>query len=227
MQSNFCCCPVCESYNRDFVCPNCVNSQSVQGQQLRECLAQAEQLRVQRAELLNRLQEQLAARVGLFSYLQHIWLHCIQGAGMGHPTRPCITLRTTVWPRSLNVQTCMPWTCTAGSLSKAAGCCMEEGAGVESSASQGSRSQGCTCTRCAWLPAVGSCRQGVCRAAAPSASHTLTAAIDGNSLLGVCLSHCGHAHASTCPLTTPPHPLSHCLRTPSPFVPQPSSSCTA
>jgi predicted DsbA family dithiol-disulfide isomerase len=77
MQTASCCCPVCESYNRDFVCPNCVNSQQLkerEHQQLSECLAQAESLRAQRAELLKSLEEHLAARVSTLFMLYSIGL---------------------------------------------------------------------------------------------------------------------------------------------------------
>lgn len=61
------CCPVCDSSNRHFVCPSCINSQEVsaQGQQqkLSCCLEQAEQLREQKAQLLKRLEEHLSQRV--------------------------------------------------------------------------------------------------------------------------------------------------------------------
>jgi hypothetical protein len=65
---SFCGCPICDSGNRKFYCSACVNSLdvSVQGQQqqLQQCLTQAEQLREQKADLLKRLEQQLADRVG-------------------------------------------------------------------------------------------------------------------------------------------------------------------
>jgi hypothetical protein len=138
MQTQFCCCPVCESFNRDFVCPNCVNSQQLKErdhQQLGECLAQAESLRAQRAELLKSLEEHLAARVGTPSTVNPIGLSKRKSCDLQHSQARIYMQQSLLQGTSIE-QTC-PWSCSAGSLPKAAGCSMEEGTGAESSASEG------------------------------------------------------------------------------------------
>lgn len=131
-------CPICESISRDFVCANCINTQEVprgleQRQQLKQCLQQAEQLRCQKEDLLQRLEQQLAARV------------CISGRQWSMLCFP---------PSSQHSAARM--VPPAGGCKAAAGLCMEKKARAPGGTKQGTQSQACAGTRqvCLHIPAM-------------------------------------------------------------------------
>lgn len=143
-------CPVCDSTSRQFICHNCINNQCLQQRQqganlplsLKQCLAQAEQLRQHRQDLLQRLEEHLAARVRCGAVLivhPSIQVTCMRQQP-AHSMKQSATLLALValCPCELN---CLPLNCpldrAAGSIPAAAGVSMEEGSRTQGSTGQG------------------------------------------------------------------------------------------